>query len=226
MDFERARFNMVEQQIRPWDVLDPEVLDLLMATRREDFVSPQHRDLAFSDIEVPIVLDGKPTGETMLFPRVEGRILQALALKKHENVLLIGAGSGYLAALMAYRSRKVSAFEIHPGIAQLAARNLKDAGISNAQVIEGNGADRFAAGKTGEERFDAIVFSGSLSALPETLSACLNPGARVVAFVGEFPVVQALLLTAGAQGTLSSQVLFETALKPLRGFAKPSSFKF
>ena len=121
MDFERARFNMVEQQIRPWDVLDPEVLDLLMATRREDFVSPEHRALAFSDIEVPINVEGKPSGETMLFPRVEGRILQALALKKHENVLLIGAGSGYLAALMAYRARKVTALEIAPEIARLAA---------------------------------------------------------------------------------------------------------
>ena len=131
MDYERARFNMVEQQIRPWDVLDQDVLDLLMATRREDFVSPAYRGLAFSDLEVPIAIAGKPSGETMLSPKVEGRILQALALKRHESVLLIGAGSGYLAALMSYRARKITAIEIHPEIAKLAQANIKNAGIHN-----------------------------------------------------------------------------------------------
>ena len=260
MDYERARFNMVEQQIRPWDVLDQDVLDLLMATRREDFVSPAYRGLAFSDLEVPIAIAGKPSGETMLSPKVEGRILQALALKRHESVLLIGAGSGYLAALMSYRARKITAIEIHPEIAKLAQANIKNAGIHNVLVHQGQGlellggfskltqkgqsaalssdihpsADNLDADDSGPvarnvERYDAIVLSGGLSHLPEQLIACLNPGARVFAFLGEFPVVRAKLLRAANSVRvtgLSEETLFETAIKPLQGFRKTSHFTF
>ena len=240
MDYELARFNMVEQQIRPWDVLDQEVLDLLMATRREEFVSPEYRALAFSDLEVPIAIAGKPTGETMLAPKVEGRILQALALKRHESALLIGAGSGYLAALMSYRARKITAIEIHPDIEKLAISHLKRAGISSVQVHQGNGLDWLKspvvsqgdddeASSPSQERFDAVVFAGGLSELPEGLNTALNPGARVFAFLGEFPIVQAILFTASKTGRVTElfeDILFETAVKPLRETPKVSRFKF
>jgi protein-L-isoaspartate(D-aspartate) O-methyltransferase len=239
MDFERARFNMVEQQIRPWDVLDQDVLDLLMATRREEFVSPAYRNLALSDLEVPIAIADKPTGETMLAPKVEGRILQAVALKRHESALIIGAGSGYLTALLAYRGRRVTAIEINADICKFAASNLKANGVSNVNLQVGDGFDWFkeAPSSTTEadadeleanrvERFDAIVFCGGLSVLPEGLVARLNPAGRVFVFLGQFPIVQAKLLTLSTHRQLSGPVLFETSAKPLQNAPKARSFTF
>ncbi len=239
MDFERARFNMVEQQIRPWDVLDQDVLDLLLATRREDFVSPQYRNLALSDLEVPIAIAGKPTGETMLAPKVEGRILQALALKRHESVLVIGAGSGYMTALIAHRARRVTAIEINADIAKFAAQNFKASGLSNINLQTGDGLDWFkpAPGKSSTEdedeaepdsleRFDAIVFCGGLSVLPDGLIARLTSAGRVFVFQGQFPIVQAKLLTLSAQKQLFGPVLFETSAKPLQHFPKAKAFSF
>jgi protein-L-isoaspartate(D-aspartate) O-methyltransferase len=239
MDFERARFNMVEQQIRPWDVLDQDVLDLLLATRREDFVSPEYRNLALSDLEVPIALEGKVTGESMLAPKVEGRVLQAVALKRHESALVIGAGSGFMTALIAHRARKVTAVEIQPDIAKFAAANLKAHGLSNVNVVVGDGMTWFqspsAAKATDDdeqvesaafERFDVIVFCGGLFALPEGLIARLTPGGRVFVFQGQFPIVQAKLLTLSAQKQLSGPVLFETSAKPLQNSPKNRSFTF
>ncbi len=241
MDFEHARFNMVEQQIRPWDVLDQDVLDLLLATRREEFVSPEYRNLAFSDLEVPIAIAGKPTGETMLAPKVEGRILQALALKRHETVLLIGAGSGYMTALIAHRARRVTAIEINADICKFADGNLKANGLSNVNLQMGDGADWFKAApaKTLDddeeldqplansfERFDAIVFCGGLSVLPPSLEARLTPAGRVFVFQGQFPIVNAKLLTLSTQKQLSGPVLFETSAKPLQNFPKARSFAF
>ncbi len=241
MDFERARFNMVEQQIRPWDVLDQDVLDLLLATRREEFVSAEYRNLAFSDLEVPIALAGKPSGETMLAPKVEGRILQALALKRHESVLVIGAGSGYMTALIAHRARRVTAIEINADIGKFAASNLKANGISNVNLQIGDGVDWFkpAPAQTLEddeeldqpaansyERFDAIAFCGGLSVLPEGLIARLTPAGRVFVFLGQFPIVQAKLLTLSSQKQLAGPVLFETSVKPLQNFPKARSFTF
>jgi protein-L-isoaspartate(D-aspartate) O-methyltransferase len=242
MDFERARFNMVEQQIRPWDVLEQDVLDLLLATRREDFCSPEYRELAFSDLEVPIAVGGKPTGETMLAPKVEGRILQALALRKHESVLVVGAGAGYLTSLISYRARKVTALEIHPEIGKLAAKNLKHAGVSNVHLLIEDGAPWFkptpakpAAAKTSDdissetaaERFDAIVFCGGLSILPEGLAERLTPGTgRAFVFLGEFPVMRAKLLHISAQKHLEGDTLFETSCTHLKNFPKAKAFKF
>ncbi len=241
MDFEHARFNMVEQQIRPWDVLDQDVLDLLLATNREAFVSPEYRNLAFSDLEVPIAFAGKTTGETMLAPKVEGRILQALALKRHETVLVIGAGSGYMSALIAHRARRVTAIEINADIGKFAAGNLKASGLSNVNLQIGDAVDWFKAApaKTSEdeeeldqttvksfERFDAIVFCGGLSVLPEGLVARLTPAGRVFVFLGQFPIVNAKLLTLSAQKQLSGPVLFETSAKPLQNFPKARSFAF
>ena len=135
MNIEQARFNMIEQQIRPWDVLDQDVLNLLSIVKRENFVPAAYRNIAFADLEIPL-----PTGQHMLFPRVEARVLQELAVKKHEVVLEIGAGSGYMAALLAARGRSVTTIEIEPELAKLAAENLAANGVSNAQVVLGDGA--------------------------------------------------------------------------------------
>lgn len=140
MNIENARFNMIEQQIRPWDVLDLDVLGLLSIVKRENYVPAEYRDLAFADLELPL-----PGGTSkMLFPRVEARVLQELAVKKHENVLLIGAGSGYLAALFAHRARHVTAVEIDPAIAKFAEDNLRNDGVTNAEVVLGDGSRGWA----------------------------------------------------------------------------------
>jgi protein-L-isoaspartate(D-aspartate) O-methyltransferase len=225
MDFERARFNMVEQQIRPWDVLEQDVLDLLLATHRENFVAPEYRTLALSDLEVPISVDGHLTGETMLAPKVEGRILQAVAAKRHESVLVVGAGSGYLTGLLAHRARKVTALEIQSDIGKFAAKNLKSAGLHNAEVQIADASSWFSGGAD-VERFDAIVFCGGLALIPPGLSARLTPGGRAFVFEGKFPIVQAKLLTMSPLKNLAGPVLFETSAKPLRNFQNASAFKF
>ena len=157
-NIERARFNMIEQQIRPWDVLDPAVLELLATVRREDFVPPAYRALAFVDTEVPLpVADG--AREFMLAPKVEARLLQELSVARHETVLEIGAGSGFMAALLAHKGRQVISLEIHPELAKMAAANLARAAVHGATVRHQDGA----AGLPGEGPFDVILLSGSVA---------------------------------------------------------------
>src|SRR6476661_6817854 len=158
MNIEQARFNMIEQQIRTWDVLDTEILDLLMVVRREAFVPEACRSLAFVDTEIPL-----PGGENMLPPKFEARMLQEAAPRKHETVLEIGAGSGYMAALLAHRALHVTTVEISPELKAMAEKNLAAAGISNVDVVQGDGARGFNAGT----QYDVIVISGSLPVLPE-----------------------------------------------------------
>src|SRR5512145_1804454 len=153
MNIEQARFNMIEQQIRPWDVLDPAVLTLLTVVKREDFVPAAYRSLAFVDTEVPL-----PGGQCMLAPRVEARMLQELAVHKHERVLEVGAGSGYMAALLAHQSQHVITLEKRVVLAKLATDNLRRAGVFNAEVRQADGT----GGLPGEAPFDAIVLSGSV----------------------------------------------------------------
>ncbi|MGZ5651717.1 MAG: protein-L-isoaspartate O-methyltransferase family protein, partial [Usitatibacter sp.] len=135
MNFEQARFNMIEQQIRPWEVLDPQVLELLFEVKRENFVPPEHREIAFADLEIPL-----GHGEAMMQPKVEARILQELALQPHETVYEVGTGSGYLTALLSWRARHVTSAEIHPDFKARAADNLRAAGISNVTLLEGDSA--------------------------------------------------------------------------------------
>ena len=221
MDFERARFNMVEQQIRPWDVLEQDVLDLLFAVRREDYVPAAYRALAFTDTEVPQVVDGRSTGEVMLEPKVEARLIQALAVRKHEHVLEVGAGSGYMAALLAHRARHVLSYEIRPELAAFARANLERGGVRNAQVETGNGA-----APAGDARFEVIVLSGSVPFVPETLLRRLSIGGRLAAIVGEDPAMEAQVITRTGEQSFSALNLFETSTKRLTGFPEKPKFSF
>jgi len=159
---EKLRFNMIEQQIRPWDVLDRDVLDLLAEIHREDFVPPAHRALAFFDMEIPLG-DGSVPGQCMLSPRVEARTLQDLHVQKHESVLEIGTGSGFMAALLAHRAASVLTLEIDPALASAAADTLRRNGVANVEVRKADGSQPLASGPT----FDVIVLSGSVARVPQ-----------------------------------------------------------
>lgn len=217
MNIEQARFNMIEQQIRTWDVLDPEVLNLLLVVKREAFVPPAYKSLAFVDTEIPL-----PGGECMMTPKFEARILQEAALKKHEHVLEIGAGSGYMAALLAHRARHVTTVEIKPELKAMAEKNLADYGIANVDVALGNGAQGWEAGAP----YDAIVISGSLPALPEAFLKQIKVGGRILAVIGEAPAMSAELITRSADIKYHTVKLFETNIQSLREIAAPSHFKF
>jgi protein-L-isoaspartate(D-aspartate) O-methyltransferase len=217
MNIEQARFNMIEQQIRPWDVLDLGVLELLAIVKREDFVPSAHRALAFVDTEVPL-----PGGQCMLPPRVEARILQELDVHKHERVLEIGAGSGYMAALLAHRAQQVTTLEIDPELAAFAAANLKRAGVMNANVLNIDGAEGLAS----EGPFDVIVLSGSVAEVPESLLSQLKVGGRLAAIVGAEPVMRAVLLTRSDKLGVERTVLFDTVAQRLRHFPEPTKFHF
>ena len=221
MNIEQARFNMIEQQIRPWDVLNLGVLELLAIVKREDFVPPEQRALAFVDTEVPL---RSPSGETqcMLAPKVEARILQELDVRRHERVFEIGAGSGYMAALLAHKAQHVTTLEIDPALAAFAAANLKRAGVMNANVIGADGA----GGLAGDGPFDVIVLSGSVAEVPEALLSQLKAGGRLAAIVGAEPVMRAVLITRTPDQGLERRVLFDTVAQRLRGFVEPTRFHF
>ena len=222
-DIATARFNMIEQQIRPWDVLDQDVLDLLGVVKREAFVPPAHRLLAFTDLEIPLKDVGgvDAAGASMWAPKLEARVLQELGPKAQDTALEIGAGSGYFAALLAHRCRSVTSVEIAAGLVAFATKNLRTAGVANARVIEGDGAQGF-----GRDMFDNIVLGGSTPVLPPALLQQLKPGGRLFAVVGDAPVMAARLVTKAADGTPASVTLFETSLAPLANAAQPQRFKF
>ena len=218
---ERARFNMIEQQIRPWDVLDPAVLELLAVVKREDFVPPAYRALAFVDTEVPLpTSDG--AREVMLAPRVEARLLQELSVARHETVLEIGAGSGFMAALLAHKARQVISLEVHPELARFAADNLARAGVRSASVRQIDGA----AGLPGEAPFDVILLSGSVASVPPALLAQLKVGGRLAAVVGQLPVMRAVRITRVDEHAFASADLFDTVAPRLHGFDEPTRFQF
>jgi protein-L-isoaspartate(D-aspartate) O-methyltransferase len=217
MNIEQARFNMIEQQIRPWNVLDQDVLDLLHVVKREQFVPEAFQNLAFADIEIPL-----PGGEAMFTPKMEARIVQEIAVKKHENVLEIGAGSGYMAALLAHRARHVTTVEILPETKALAEQNLAKAGVTNVTVEQGNGAEGWAKGAP----YDVIVVSGGLPLLPESLLKQLKVGGRMVAILGEAPAMTCNLITRTSETAHDSVKVFETDVKTLTGALAPSRFTF
>lgn len=216
MDFEHARFNMIEQQIRPWDVLDQDVLDLLGAVKREDFVPEAFRKLAFTDMEIPL-----PCGESMLEPKVEARMLQALSIRKNEWTLEIGTGSGYMAALLGHCSAHVMSLEVHPELAESAQHKLRQAGVANATVQCMDASRQLPPGE-----FDAIVLSGSVAAIPEAVVTRLKPGGRLCAIVGTEPVMRAQLLTRTASGETTVVDLFDTLAPRLHGFPEAPRFRF
>lgn len=217
MNIEQARFNMIEQQIRPWDVLDLEVLGLLSIVKRENFVPAAYRDLAFADLELPL-----PGGHKMLFPRVEARVLQELAVKKHENVLLIGAGSGYLAALFAARAQHVTAVDIDPVVAKLAEDNLRNNGVTNAEVVLGDGSRGWPA----KAPYDVICVAGGLPVVPQEMLEQLKTGGRLSAFVGGRPVMKAQVITRIDDKQYRVADVFETYVDHLVNAIEPSRFKF
>lgn len=217
MNTEQARFNMIEQQIRPWDVLDPSVLSLLAVVKREDFVPAAYRSMAFFDTEVPL-----PNGQVMLAPKIEARLLQELEVRKHERVLEVGAGSGHMAALLAHKARQVVTMEIDPVLARLASDNLKNASVTNVSVVEGDGSKRLPTAGP----FDVIVLSGSVASVPQSLLNELKVGGRLAAIVGHEPVMNAVLVTRVGENEFKSVNLFDTVAQRLTGFDEPSRFHF
>ncbi|MCE2679379.1 MAG: protein-L-isoaspartate O-methyltransferase [Burkholderiales bacterium] len=222
MDFNKARFNMVEQQIRPWNVLDQSILDLLFSIKRENFVAPELREMAFSDLELPIRIDGKNTGEVMLSPKMEARMVQELALKAHDHVLEIGTGSGYMTALLASKSESVTSVEIRPEISAFAKNNLKQAGIANVNLVVADGACGYAAGGN----FDAIVITGAVPVLSANFKNQLKVGGRLLAVVGEEPVQSAVLITRMGDKEFSERKLFEVLIPELANAPQPERFHF
>ena len=214
MDFERARFNMIEQQIRPCDVLDRDVLALLDVVKREQFVPAAYRGLAFADLELPLTepaVTQQAPNRTMLAPKIDARILQELAPRSHENVLEVGTGSGYMAALLAHRANKVTTVEIDAELAARARANLSTAGIVNVDVVEGNGI----YGWLPAAPYDVICVSGGVPLLPPSLIDQLKIGGRLTAFVGTGPVMVAQLVTRVSATELRTENLFETQIAEL-----------
>lgn len=220
MDVEHARYNMVEQQIRTWQVHDADVLDTLSSVRREDFVPPAWRSLAFSDLDIPLTIDGVATGESMLAPKLEARLLQS-ALPQHvHSVLEIGTGSGFMAALLARFARSVVTCELREDLAAFARANLERARVANVSVKQCNGLDAAAA-----DTFDVIILSGSVQFVPETLLQRLNLHGRLIGIVGEQPVMSAERITRTGEREFSSEKLFETAAPALHGFPQRDRFR-
>ena len=217
IDIELVRFNMIEQQIRTWEVLDPTVLDLLLRVHREDFVPEQHRALAFVDMEIPL-----GHGETMLSPKLEARMLQALAVQPGDAILEIGTGSGYMTALLASLGRHVYSVDIVPDFTRAAAARLTASGINNVTPETGDAA----RGWDKHEPYDIIVLTGSVPVLSDKFQQSLKPGGRLLAIVGTAPVMQAQLITRALGGACSSVTLFETCIAPLKNAPQPQHFIF
>jgi protein-L-isoaspartate(D-aspartate) O-methyltransferase len=216
MDIEQARFNMVEQQIRTWEVLDQNVLDLLFAVRREEFVPAAYRLLAFADLEIPL-----KSGASMWSPKMEARVLQDLKLESGESVLEIGTGSGYFAALLAGMGARVTSVEIDSALAAEARAKLARAGVDGVELEVGDGARGW-----GRATYDAIVLTGSTPVLPERFAEQLNPGGRIFAVVGEAPAMAAGMVRWVAPGALTARTLFATVLAPLTNAAVAAHFEF
>lgn len=220
MNTDQARFNMVEQQIRPWDVLDPEVLSLLFEMKREDFVPAAFQSLAFADIEIPL-----DSGQHMMTPKMEARIVQEVSPKSSDRVLDVGTGSGYLAALLARKSRHVTTVDIHAPLAEAARARLARAGVTNVTVAQGDAAQAQAA-VVGNDAYDVIVLGGSTPVLPPRFLELLAPGGRLFAVVGDAPVMVGCLYEKDRDGSLIRTEVFDTVLSPLVNCLEPARFAF
>jgi len=223
LNIENARSKMIEQQIRPWNVLDPNVLDLLTRVQREAFIPKSHRHLAFVDMEVPL-----PEHQVMLAPKVEARLLQELNLTPTDKALEIGTGSGFMAALIARLAASVLTVEKAPALAEFAQTNLNNANITNVEIVQANGL--LENPRWAHVGFDAIAISGAVEKIPDHLIGLLNPGGRLVGITGQAPVMQAVLIErvgdAPVNQGVRSTVLFETLTRLLDDAPKISHFKF
>ncbi|HYC48273.1 MAG TPA: protein-L-isoaspartate O-methyltransferase [Burkholderiales bacterium] len=217
MDFERARFNMVEQQIRTWEVLDQRVLDLLFRVPREHFVPAEYRALAFVDMEIPI-----GHGEKMLQPKLEARMLQELTITGTDRVLEVGTGTGYMTALLAALGAHVYSVDIVPEFTTGARARLTSHGVTNVTLESGDAA----RGWDQHAPYDVILLTGSVPLLPERFKSSLAAGGRLLAVVGEPPVMQAQLITRVAEGAYNTVGLFETCIAPLRNAPQREKFVF
>ena len=217
MNTQQARFNMVEQQIRPWQVLDPQVLTVLSNVQRELFVPQAYQAMAYTDTDIPL-----GHGESMAPPRVAARLMHDLQLTGTEKVLEIGTGSGYMAALLAGRAQRVVSLEINPELASNARNNLQRAGITNVDVRVADGS----SGASGDAPFDAIVLGGSVAEVPQALLQQLAIGGRLMAIVGSDHVMVATLFTRTADAAWDSKALWDHTAPRLQGFAEPTRFKF
>jgi protein-L-isoaspartate(D-aspartate) O-methyltransferase len=216
-NFEQERFNMIESQIRTWEVLDQSILDLLTVVKREEFVPEVYRRLAFADMEIPL-----GQGEVMLAPKLEARMIQELGVHKTDKILEIGTGSGYVTALLARLGGQVVSVERIREFSQAAARKLAGHGIANAQLAVGDGAE----GWPGQGPYDVILLTGSVPFLPDSFRHQLTPGGRLLAVIGDAPVMTATLVTRVSELAFNSVGLFETCILPLRNVRQPERFVF
>ncbi len=217
MNVEQARFNMIEQQIRPWNVLNHQVLHLLSVVKREDFVPLAHKALAFADIEIPL-----GHGQFMLTPKIEARLLQDAAVQRHEKVLEIGTGSGYVTALLAHQAQRVISLEINPELAAKARSNLQRAGVHNAEVRELDGANARPA----EAPFDVILLGGCVAEVPPSLLAQLKVGGRLLAIVSQEAVQSATFITRRSETEFQTRTPWDGNAPALLNFPAPSPFRF
>ncbi len=212
-----ARFNMIEQQIRTWEVLDPVVLAVLDEVPRENFVAESQKGLAFADIELPT-----GNGHAMLSPKMEGRILQAVGVKKTDKVLVVGTGSGYLTALLATLAKHVHSVEIHPDLSAVAAVRLQKQNIHNVTLHVADAVNGFAP----EAPYDVIVFTGSLPLRPLAAEKMLKTGGRLFAVIGEMPIMEATLTERISESAFRHEAIFETCLAPLDNAPQAQKFEF
>ena len=217
MNFEQARFNMVEQQIRPWEVLDGRVLSLLESIHREDFVPVRYRKLAFADLAIPL-----ECGQAMMRPKIEARMLQALELDPDETVLEIGTGSGFVTACLAGLAKRVVSVEIFPDLHAEAATKLDDKNIDNVELFVGD----VMSGWQPEQAHDVVVVTGSVPDVPETFRGWVNPGGRLFVVTGDSPAMEARLLKRLDATEWSEESLFETDLARLVNAERPPEFEF
>ena len=221
MNIETARFNMIEQQIRPWEVLDGQVLSLLSIVKRENFVPLAHKALAFADMEIPLQSSGSK-GQCMLAPKVEARLLQDADIKATDKVLEVGTGSGYMAALLAQQAASVLSFEFDPALAQMARTHLQNEGIANVEVRQADGSH----GTPADGPFDVIVLSGSVPDVPQHLLKQLKLGGRLLAIVGEEPVMRASVITRNGEQQWQTSEPWDTMAPRLQGFPEHNRFSF
>ena len=217
MNFEQARSNMVEQQVRPWEVLDERVLELLETTHREDFVPVKYRKMAFTDMAIPLDHD-----QNMMKPVVEGRLLQALELKPEETVLEIGTGSGFITACLAQMAKSVVTVDIHEQFSNEAGAKLKEKDIHNVELETGD----VMTGWQPEQAHDVIVVTGSVPDIPDHFRGWVNPGGRMFVVSGEEPAMEAKLLTKLNATEWREESLFETDLARLFNAEKAPEFEF
>lgn len=214
-NMELTRNNMIEQQIRPWDVLDKRVLELLKKIKREQFVPSDRQTMAFMDIEIPL-----GHGAFMWQPKMEARVLQALKIRGNDHALEVGSGSGYLAALLSRLAARVTSVEMVPELRAFAAKNLEAHHINNVAVEQGDAAQGWPG------LYDLIVLTGSVPVLPEAFLNSLKPGGRLFAIVGDAPAMHAKLIVCEQPGVYTNTNLFETSVAPLRHALQPERFEF